>query len=127
MYFTGEEVKLIRAAAALMPAGGERDAGKAQLSSLADLAARVPLDHLLMDIEARENAVKFHRNRNENFAIADALRKLVDHITSAGRASDTEESEERYLMRKRANALRYVNRLRRPRSGKYGRRRPRGS
>lgn len=114
MYFSAEEVKLIRAAAAAMPLGGARDSGKAQLSSLTDYAANSTIDALVMDIDARD------RNAKIRGEAAEALRTLVTAIS----LSDEEtrrlpeprgaRQEELTLRHKRAMALRYVNKLRAP-------------
>ncbi len=112
MYFSAEEVKLIRAAAAAMPLGGARDPGKAQLSSLTDYAASSTLEALVMDIEVRDRAAKI------STPAARALCALVERICLSDeelrRLPHTADLRQRdlALRHKRAMALRYVNKLR---------------
>jgi len=110
--FTDEEVRLIRAAAEAMPARGERDVGKAQLSSLVDLAQVCPLEHVLMDLDSR-----IQNERIRPAEAGDALKTLLRAITVEGKPGDSAEHR-----RKRANALRYVNKLRRSRDETSSRR-----
>jgi len=114
MYFSEQEVGLIRAAAAAMPLGRARDPGKAQLSSLTDHAADETIHALLLDIDARERGGKL------TGSAADALRRLMQAMS----LSDEEirrlpeprddRQRDRALRHKRAMALRYVNKLRTP-------------
>jgi hypothetical protein len=112
MYFSKEEVDLIRAAAAAMPLGGARDSGKAQLSSLTDHAANSTLDALIMEIDTRDRSAKL------TSAATRALRALVSavalHEEEIRRLPDPSDGRqiERALRHKRAMALRYVNKLR---------------
>ena len=112
MYFSKQEVELIRAAAAAMPLGGARDSGKAQLSSLTDYAAAGTLDALIMDIDARERGGKLRSDAADTLgALLSALSLSEEEIRRLPDAKD-ERQRERALAHKRAMALRYVNKLR---------------
>jgi len=118
MYFSKQEVDLIRAAAAAMPLGGARDPGKAQLSSLTDHAADETIHALLLEIDVRE------RGRKLNRQAAQALRTLMEAISLCDEEirhlpePRDERQRDRALRHKRAMALRYVNKLRVPPSGR---------
>jgi len=114
MYFSAEEVKLIRAAAAAMPLGGARDSGKAQLSSLCDYAASSTPEALVMDIDTRERGGKI------SAPAAAALRSLVEGIDLCEEElrrlpEPTDVRQQASALRhKCAMAIRYVNKLRVP-------------
>jgi len=108
--FTADEVEHIRLAAKAIPVGGRDDPGKAQVSSLVDLAEIATLETLRMELEARINAQKL--TRDQAGALSAMLRLI--HLTplEKQRLPKGEHAEEQALMIKRANALRYVNKLR---------------
>lgn len=117
MYFTPKEVELIRAAAAAMPLGGARDTGKAQLSSLADIAGEIPLEALILQLDIRSTSEPGKPPKIAP-AAADKLRALLYGLgLSAEEKAGIENSEdelclERALRHKRAIALRFANKLR---------------
>jgi len=116
MYFSAEEVKLIRAAAATMPIGGARDSGKAQLSSLCDYAATSTLEALIMDIDTRTRSQPPKIPRNAAEALCSLLSTICLSKQELRRLLDPEDPDlrDRALCHKRAMALRYVNKLRVP-------------
>jgi hypothetical protein len=120
VFFTAEEVNLIRKAADTMPLGGARDSGKAQLSSLTDYATSSTLDALLMDIEAREKARKIPPVAAAALAALLKAAGLTDEERERLRDPGDPHERERALRHKRAMALRYVNRLRAERPGQPG-------
>ncbi len=116
MYFSAEEVKLIRAAAAAMPIGGARDSGKAQLSSLCDYAAASTLDALVMDIDARTRSQPPKIPREAGNALCGLVTAVCLSKQELRQLQDPEDTDQRdrALRHKRAMALRYVNKLRLP-------------
>jgi len=114
MYFTADEVKLIRAAAATMPIGGARDSGKAQLSSLCDYAACSTLDALVMDVDTRVQSQPPKIKREAGQALCALFQAIRLSEEELRRLPDREDDRQRdrALRHKRAMAVRYVNKLR---------------
>jgi hypothetical protein len=126
MYFTEAEVKLIREVAKAMPVGGFKDPGRSQLSSLADIAEGASLGQVVMDIEARELARPPKLQSGQARALCELMRGIELTDYEIAQIPPDPLLREKAGQMKRANALRYANKLRREPADRARAGRPRG-